>query len=259
MAAIPLISPFRNPSASLTRSPGAKVRSRRDVLSDVFGLGLAGAALAAGSAPAWAQPASAEDVDLELVLAVDASGSVSQQRFNLQKQGYVKAFQDPRVIRAILSGLTQSIAVTMFQWTGPTVSAEVIPWMKIADGASGQAVAEAIAEVPRRIYGGGTSISGAIDRAMSLFGQGGFRGSRRVVDISGDGANSSGRPVSRARDEAVAKGVVINGLPILSVEPDLDQHYQDEVIGGPGAFMIAIKDYDQFADAIIKKLIAEIS
>jgi hypothetical protein len=255
MAATPLSSPFRKPSASPSRTPGTKDRSRRDVLGGVFGLGLA----AVGSFPAWAQPASPEDVDLELVLAVDASGSVSQQRFNLQKQGYVQALQDPRVIRAIRSGLTQSIAVTMFQWTGPTVSAEVIPWMKIADEASARAVAEAIAEVPRRIYGGGTSISGAIDRAMTLFGQGGFSGSRRVIDISGDGANSSGRSVSRARDEAVAKGVVINGLPILSVEPDLDQHYQDEVIGGPGAFMIVIKDYDQFADAIIKKLIAEIS
>ncbi|MDB5532066.1 MAG: von Willebrand factor type domain protein, partial [Hyphomicrobiales bacterium] len=238
--------------------PGTKDRSRRDVLGDVVGLGVLGAALAAGSSPVWAQSASLEDVDLELVLAVDASGSVSQQRFNLQKQGYVQAFQDPRVARAIASGLTQSIAVTMFQWTGPMVSAEVIPWMKIADAASARAVAEAIAEVPRRIYGGGTSISGAIDQAMTLFGQS-FRGSRHVIDISGDGANSSGRSVSRARDEAVAKGVVINGLPILSVEPDLDQHYQEEVIGGPGAFMIVIKDYDQFADAIIKKLIAEIS
>ncbi|MDF2115635.1 DUF1194 domain-containing protein [Roseiarcaceae bacterium H3SJ34-1] len=258
MAAVPLTSPFRKPSLSPSRSPGAKDRSRRDLLGDVAGLGLAATVFAAGNWPVWAQPASPEDVDLELVLAVDASGSVSQQRFNLQKQGYVQALQDPRVVRAILSGQTQSIAVTMFQWTGPSVSAEVIPWMKIADEPSARAVADAIAEVPRRIYGGGTSISGAIDRAMTLFGRS-FRGARRVIDISGDGANSSGRPVSRARDEAVAQGVVINGLPILSVEPDLDQHYQDEVIGGPGAFMIVIHDYDQFADAIVKKLIAEIS
>jgi len=257
MVATPLAFPFRKPSPP--RRSAAKPRSRRQVLGDVVGLGLTVATLAATGSPGLAQPASREDVDLELVLAVDASGSVSQQRFNLQKQGYIQAFRDARVVRAIRSGLTQSIAVTMFQWTGPTMAADVIPWMKIADEASAGAVAEAIAEVPRRIYGGGTSISGAIDHAMTLFGQGGFRGDRLVLDISGDGANSSGRPVSRARDDAVAKGVVINGLPILSVEPDLDLHYQDEVIGGPGAFMIAIKDYDQFADAIIRKLIAEIS
>jgi len=240
MAVEPLTSPFR---------------TRRQVVGEVLGFGLA----AAAGSRARAQPAADADVDLELVLAVDASGSVSQQRFNLQKQGYVQAFQDARVIRAIASGLTQSIAVTMFQWTGPTASAEVIPWMKVADDVSARAVADAIAEVPRRIYGGGTSISGAIDQAMTLFGQGGFRGARSVIDISGDGANSSGRLVTTARDEAVAQGVVINGLPILSVEPDLDQHYLEEVIGGPGAFMIAIHDYDQFADAIVRKLIAEIS
>lgn len=257
MAATPLTCPFRKPSPP--RTPEARDRSRRQILGDVFGLGLAATTLAAATSRGSAQPATTADVDLELVLAVDASGSVSQRRFDLQKQGYVRGLQDPRVLRAIRSGLTQSIAVTMFQWTGPTLAAEVIPWMQISDEASAVAVAEAIAQVPRRLYGGGTSISGAIDRAVTLFGQGGFRGDRRVVDISGDGTNSSGRPVSRARDDAVARGIVINGLPILSVEPDLDQHYQDEVIGGPGAFMIAIKDYDQFADAIIRKLVAEIS
>ena len=232
-----------------------KARSRRDVLA----IALAGAALAADGPAASAQEPSQLEVDLELVLAVDASGSVSSQRFDLQKQGYVRAFQDSRVIRAILSGLTRSIAVTMFQWTGPSMRAQVAPWVKISDDASARAFASMIAEGPRRLFGGGTSISGAIDHAASLFGQGGFEGARRVIDISGDGANSSGRPVMRARDDAVAKGVVINGLPILSIEPDLDEHYRENVIGGPGAFMIAIRDYDQFADAIIRKLIAEIA
>lgn len=199
------------------------------------------------------------DVDLELMLAVDASGSVSQQRFTLQKQGYERAFRDPRVLRAVRNGLSARIAVSMFQWTGPHLQAEVTPWMPVSDEASAAALADAIAAVPRRLYGGGTSISGAIDHAAGRFGRGMYKGARRVIDISGDGANTSGRPVVQARDDALAQGITINGLPILSVEPMLDQHYRDEVIGGPGAFLIAITDYDQFAEAIVRKLVAEIA
>jgi hypothetical protein len=112
---------------------------------------------------------------------------------------------------------------------------------------------------PRRLFGGGTSISGAIDHAMSLFRSSGFQGTRRTIDVSGDGSNNSGRSVTRARDEAVAAGVVINGLPILAVEPDLDIYYKENVIGGPGAFVIAAQSFDKFADAILKKMIIEIS
>ena len=198
-------------------------------------------------------------VDLQLVLAVDASGSVDQRRFELQKQGYVAAFRNSQVLNAIRSGAHQSIAVTLFQWTGARLQVEVIPWMIVRDEASAETVSRAIAAFPRRIFGGGTSISGAIDYGMALFPRGEFRGLRKVIDISGDGANNGGRPVSRARDEAVAQGVTINGLPILSVEPDLDDHYRDEVIGGPGAFLIAARDFESFADAIVKKLIAEIA
>ena len=198
-------------------------------------------------------------VDTQLVLAVDASGSVSQYRFELQKQGYVAALRDPRVLNAIRSGMNGSIAVSMFQWTGARLQAEVIPWMIIRDEATANAASAAVAAVPRRLFGGGTSLSGAIDYAMGLFPRGEFRGQRLVIDVSGDGSNNSGRPDTLARDEAVGKGVVINGLPILTVEPDLDDYYRDSVIGGEGSFVIAIKRFEDFSEAIVKKLIAEIA
>ena len=217
-------------------------------------------AIAALALGASRSPAQAETlVDLQLVLGVDASGSVNQYRFELQKRGYVNAFRDKRVLNAVRSGLNQSIAVTMFQWTGPRLQREVAPWMLLKDEESAEAVSAVIERTPRLLFGGGTSISGCIDVGAQLFARGDYRGVRKVIDISGDGANTSGRPVTRARDEAVAAGITINGLPILSVEPDLDEHYQEFVIGGEGAFMIAIKSFEDFGDAIVKKLVTEIS
>ena len=198
-------------------------------------------------------------VDLQLVLAVDASGSVDQRRFNLQKQGYVAAFQNPKVLTAIRSGAWQSIAVTMFQWTGPLLQSEVIPWMIIRDEASALAVSQAIDAVPRRIFGGGTSISGAIDFGVTRFARGEVESDRKVIDISGDGSNNGGRSVRRARDDAVSLGITINGLPILSIEPWLEEHFRDDVIGGPGAFLVSARDFESFGEAIVKKLIAEIA
>jgi hypothetical protein len=210
---------------------------------------------------AFGLPASAQSnaVDLALVLAVDASGSVDQTRFELQKQGYAAAFRHPRVIGAIQSGPTQSIAVIVMQWTGPALQVTAVPWTRLSDAASANAFADAIAKSPRALFGGGTSISGAIDTAMALLFDNPYRAARRIVDISGDGANNRGRPASLARDEAVRAGVGINGLPILTLEPDLDRYYEQNVIGGPGAFVIAAKSYETFADAILKKLIAEIA
>ncbi len=199
------------------------------------------------------------EVDLELVLAVDCSGSVSAARFALQQQGYVAAFGDRRVLDAIGQGAHQAIAVTMLQWTGPALQVQVVPWMEVHDAASARALADAIVRAPRRLFRGGTSISGAIDRAMALLAARPASGARRVIDISGDGANNAGRPVRAARDAAVAAGVVINGLPILTVEPDLDRAYHDDVIGGPGAFMIPITGDDRFAEAILRKLVTEIA
>jgi hypothetical protein len=215
------------------------------------------AARAQNDAPA--PPRSGPDVSVALVLAVDTSGSVSMGRFELQKQGYAAAFRNPQVLNAIRSLGTQSIAVTMMQWTGPFLHVVVVDWAPIKDQASANAFAAAIEAAPRRLFGGGTSISGAIDFSRELLARSPYRAVRRVIDVSGDGSNNSGREVTEARDEAVRDGVAINGLPILTVEPGLDAYYRDYVIGGPGAFMIPVKDYDGFADAVLKKLINEIA
>jgi hypothetical protein len=198
-------------------------------------------------------------VDLQLVLAVDASGSVNQTRFELQRAGYAAAFRSPQVLDAISTGPTQSIAVTMYQWTGPMMQVHAIPWTIIRDKATAHAFADAIEAGPRQLFGGGTSISGAIDYGASLMPESPFQARRRVIDISGDGSNNRGRSAPAARDEAVAAGIVINGLPILSLEPDLDRYYQQNVIGGPGAFVVSAENYETFATAILKKLIAEIA
>jgi hypothetical protein len=233
---------------SVSRHAGSLTISRRGFAASAAAFVLAGRAAAAGT-----------EVDLQLVLAVDASGSVSQYRFELQKRGYAAAFRNPRVHKAIASLMTQSIGVTMLQWTGPRLQVHVVPWTLIKDEATANDFATAIEKVPRQLFGGGTSISGAIDYSRLILLQSPFTASRRVIDISGDGANNIGRPVTFARDEAVRDGITINGLPILSVEPDLDTYYFENVIGGPGAVMVPADSYESFADAILKKLIIEIA
>ncbi|MFL6795881.1 MAG: DUF1194 domain-containing protein [Xanthobacteraceae bacterium] len=207
-----------------------------------------------------ALPARAQtEVDLQLVLAVDASGSVDRYRFELQKQGYVAAFRHEQVRQAIRSGFHQAIAVSMVQWTGPLMQVQVADWTKVGDEESATAFAEAIETAPRRLFGGGTSISGAIDHGATLFARSPYLASRRVIDISGDGSNNRGRSVQLARDEAVSAGIGINGLPILTLEPHLDRYYYENVIGGPGAFIVVAKDFETFGEAILKKLISEIA
>lgn len=195
-------------------------------------------------------------VDLQLVLAVDASGSVTAERFTLQRDGYAAAFRHPDVLRALRGG---TVAITMIQWTGPRLQLVVVPWTLISNANGAEAFAQAIQSAPRQLFSGGTSISGAIDFSATLFAQSRWQAARRVIDVSGDGANTSGRPASDARDDAVAQGIVINGLPILAIEPYLDRHYESEVIGGPGAFLIPAESYEAFADAVRRKLILEIS
>jgi hypothetical protein len=203
---------------------------------------------------AWAQAV----VDLDLVLAVDVSGSVNEARFELQRRGYAAAFRDPTVLDAIAAGRHQGIAVTLVQWTGPTLHVIAVDWTLVHDRASAAMLAAAIDAMSRQLFGGGTSLSGAIDFAMTLLPKSPFRGERQVI-VSGDGSNNRGRPAASARDEAVKAGVVINGLPILSIEPDLDSYYRDNVIGGPGAFVIAAANYEKFAEAIRDKLVNEIA
>src|SRR6267142_4017291 len=185
-------------------------------------------------------------VDVTLVLAIDASGSVEDDRFELQQRGFAAAFRDPRVLRAIRAGDHQSIAVMMLQWTGPPLQEVMVPWTLVKDEASAAVLAATIEAAPRRLMGGGTSISGAIDYSVKALATSPYRGTKRVIDISGDGSNNLGRPAEQARDEAVRAGIRINGLPILAVEPDLDQYFRQNVIGGPGAFIIPVKSYDAF-------------
>jgi hypothetical protein len=208
---------------------------------------------------AAARTAAAEPVSVQLVLAVDVSGSVDQSRFELQREGYAAAFRSAAVQQAIRSTTTGSIAVSMLQWTGPALHVVVVDWTLINDAASAERFADAIAGSPRILFGGGTSISGAIDHALTMLRGSPFTAPRKVIDVSGDGANNRGRPAEDARDEAIAAGVVINGLPILSLEPELDLYYRQSVIGGSGAFVIAARSYQEFARAIRSKLITEIA
>ncbi len=209
----------------------------------------------ASAGPVSAQTATA----LQLVLAVDASGSVNAERFALQQQGYAAAFRSAEVKAAIRSTATGSIAVTMLQWTGPTLQEVVIDWTLLDGDAAADRLAAAIDRAPRLLFSGGTSISGAIDFAVGLFPLSPFHAERQVIDISGDGANNRGRPAELARDAAVAAGITINGLPILALEPFLDGYYRDKVIGGHGSFLIVARAYEEFARAIRAKLITEIA
>ena len=198
-------------------------------------------------------------VSLQLVLAVDASGSVDMQRFELQKQGYAAAFRAPEVRAAISGTATNSIATAMIQWTGPNMQSVAVDWSLIDGDSAAEDFAIAIDRTQRALFVGGISISGAIDFSVGLFSRSPFRSARRVIDVSGDGANNRGRPAEGARDDAVRDGIVINGLPILALEPDLDEYYRKNVIGGPGSFSTPVKRYEEFAAAIRAKLVTEIA
>jgi hypothetical protein len=215
-------------------------------------------ALSLALAASW--PAVGADVvDLALVLAVDTSGSIDSEEYDLQRAGYAAAFRDPRVLAAIRGGPNGAIAVTAFQWSSPRVQVQTIDWTVIRDDDSAHAFAAAIEATPRQISGGGTSISGAIDYGVLLLDRSGIETRRRVIDVSGDGSNNMGRLVTYARDDAVGRGIVINGLAILSEDSLLDVYYQRSVIGGSGSFVMAAEDYDSFASAILAKLIREIA
>ena len=206
------------------------------------------------AAPGWGET---RKVDLALVLAIDVSGSVNEERWRLQRQGYENAFKSPEVIQAITSGQHKAIAVTMVEWAGQRHQKQVIDWMIVSDETSAVAFASAMLEAPR-VYTDWTSISGALDFCVPLFDDSGVEASRKVIDVSGDGVNNQGRPLDEARAEAVGKGVIVNGLAILSDYEYLDEYYQEHVVGGPGAFMVVVKDYASFAQGVQAKLVREI-
>lgn len=204
------------------------------------------------------------EVDVALVLAVDISFSMSMDELTLQRDGFVSAFRSREVHQAITSGVTGKIAVTYMEWAGAFGGATLAPWTVIEDAAGAEAFADTLAAQPiRRMRR--TSISTAIDRAVDALSESGVVAIREVIDISGDGPNNEGRGVEEARDAALDRGVVINGLPIIldrlgSLDiPELDAYFVDCVIGGPGSFVIPVRAPDQFAEAIRRKLILEIA
>ena len=218
-------------------------------------------------------PASAlagNDVDLLLVLAADVSRSIDAAKFQLQRDGYAAAVSDPRVLDTIKSGHFGRIGLIFVEWSGIGAQHAVIDWTTIGDGASAKEFGDRLLEAPRS-FADRTSISGAIEFAMDQFTHTPFTATRRIIDISGDGTNNAGRDVASARDDAVAQGVTINGLVILSENPmswnpdhtnppgGLDNYYRNNVIGGPGAFVMVAKDFNSFGQAMIGKLIAEVA
>jgi hypothetical protein len=214
--------------------------------------------------------AAADSVDIALVLAADVSRSVDDDEFRLQREGYADAFKSPQVLRAIQSGPHGAIAVTFIEFAGADQLNTVAEWTVIRDG-EGAAVFATRLLTPPRSFAGFTSISAAIDYSMKRFGEGGIKAERRIIDISGDGTNNAGRPVTQARDDALAQGVTINGLTILNLHPNpgffahtqpaggLPNYYRENVIGGPAAFLVEIEDYKSFGQAVISKLIGEIA
>ena len=203
--------------------------------------------------------------DLELVIAVDVSLSMDLDEQRLQRDGYVAAFRDPEVHEAITSGPNGRVAVTYVEWAGPFTQQVVLPWTTIDGATAARAFADRLEATPisrARM----TSISAALQFSSHLFESSGVRGIRRVIDVSGDGPNNAGVPVAGVRDELVAQGFVINGLPIMLKMAtgffdlaDLDRYYSDCVIGGMGAFMIPIKEQSEFLTATRRKLLLEIA
>jgi hypothetical protein len=223
--------------------------------------------LALSTAPA---ARAADKVDLLLVLAADVSRSVDATKFQLQRDGYAAAVANPQVIEAIRSGRNGKIAVAFVEWSGFGNQKVVIDWMAIDGPKAAQEFGTRLLESPRS-FADRTSISGGIDFALAQFARAPFASERRTIDVSGDGTNNAGRDVGQARDEALALGITINGLVILSETPlpwnpehtnppgGLANYYRNNVTGGPGSFVLEAKNFNSFGQAIIKKLVAEIA
>ncbi len=218
------------------------------------------------------RPARAEDdyADLLLVLSADISRSVDERKFRLQREGYANALVDPRVLRAMTAGPKARIALTFMEWASDGDQVVVVDWTPVGSREEAEVVAKRVREAPRAFMGR-TSISTGIDAGMALLARCPFQAPRRVIDVSGDGTHNSGRPVTTARDEAIEKGVTINGLVILSKVPlptnpfhtnppgGLTAYYENNVIGGPGAFVVEAESFEAFGQSLISKLIKEIA
>lgn len=206
-----------------------------------------------------AEGRAAELVDLELLLAVDTSLSVSNAEFHLQMRGFARAFRHPAVLAAIRAAGDRGIAVALMQWSDRNQQVTSVDWMRVSNAVSANAFAARIERTRRAFAGAGTSISGALVAGVPAFARNGFEAPRRVMDISGDGIDNRGPSPFSLRPRAEAAGVTVNGLTILNEDPHLDRYYERSVITGTGAFVMAAADYDDFARAIIAKLVREIS
>lgn len=223
--------------------------------------------LLAATAAVFAEPVvAAEPVDVELVLAVDVSLSMSPMELEIQRRGYAAALTHDRVLQAIADGAYGKVAVTYFEWAGSASHHIIVPWTVIAGKEDAERVAAQLSAQPpnsaRR-----TSIAAALEFAADLFAESQYRGLKRVIDISGDGPNNEGPPVETSRDAVAGQGITINGLPLMTTGGfasgfdvvDLDRYYADCVIGGPGAFMIPVNDWSQFPEAVRRKLVLELA
>jgi hypothetical protein len=210
--------------------------------------------------------AAATPVDLTLVLAVDVSLSMAEDEAKFQRHGYAQALRDPQVIDAIHSGKLGKIAITYIEWSSVTDQRVLVDWQVISDKDSAEAFAAALDKAPFKT-GTTTSISAGIDFAVKSVANAPYTGARKVIDVSGDGYSDYGRPIRVSRDDAVASGIVINGLPVMNprpawrenAPPDLDHYYADNVIGGPGCFYLVVRDIRDFGKAVIRKMILEIA
>jgi hypothetical protein len=219
-------------------------------------------------ASAWSSSALAAPVDLELVIGADTSSSIDDREAAQEREGVAAAFRSPEVLRAISSGGLGRIAVLYMEWSGGPNNKIVVNWRTIGDKASADAFADLLLKAPRT-YGRGTSIGAAMEMGAALIATSGFEATRRAIDISGDGPNNMGRAVAEVRDEVVARGIVINGLPIMSGEygggdwgaypGELDKYYMHCVIGGQGSFIVPAKGFQEFVAAMRRKLVLEIS
>lgn len=228
---------------------------------------LAVALLLLTAAPGWAQSSgAATPVDVELMLAVDVSYSISADEREIQRRGYAAALRDPEIARAIASGVHGRVAVAYVEWSGSIDQRVVVPWTLVESPTDLESFARRLtsdyAPLMRR-----TSISGVLDFAAPFFDANGFEGRRRVVDVSGDGPNNMGRPVTEARDALLAQGYAINGLPLMTQEGfgsffqlnDLDLYYAECVIGGPFSFSIPVRSWEEFPNAVRQKLVLELA
>ncbi len=208
---------------------------------------------------AAAPGARAEPVELELVLAVDSSVSVDREEFDLHMSGLARAFRDPRVIAAIHASGDHGIAVCLVQWADNLGQTMALDWTAVRDAESAETFARRLARTPRLIVGASTSITGALKFSMRRFEGNGFEGRRLVIVVSGDGRHNQSTGPAVQRDLAVNLGITINGLAILNEDRQLDRYYRDHVIGGTGAFVMSTDSYRDFASAIVRNLVREIS